>query len=89
LTAAIKDDANQILRETAAFHQQMLLMKLQIDQMRKQNPADNVVLQSFFEETTSYDESVVEDPEIASILKDPPDIDHQERIKSTSTIFGS
>ena len=70
LTAEIKIDTNQILQETAALHQQMGLMQLQMNSLHRSSsdPADNVLMQRFMEETTSYAESVLGDRDSSSDL---------------------
>ena len=66
LTVEIKNDTSQILRETAALHQQMGLMQLQMTSLQQSSSTDSVIMQRFMDETTSYAESVLEDQQFVS-----------------------
>ena len=68
LNTGLKSNTDQILRETAALHQQMALMQLQMTTLRQSDSTENVVMQRFMEETTSYAESVIEHHDLASEL---------------------
>lgn len=64
LTVEIKADTTQILRETEALRQQMGLMLMQLTDLRQSKIADDVVMQRFVEEISSYAESVIEDHDL-------------------------